>query len=181
MPRQMYPASGTRYGNHPGVNGYPVSGSRYGSHPGSSVVPPSLPTNNLLANWDAEQGITLSSTMVGYGGATPLPTLGGVLGAGDTVLAKCRTAGDEVTATWNISFDGGATFPVHDVSIWIVAGLVTSPGVVTAPSGLTITFPTGSYLQSALYVSRAASWLDATGTYTASVDGANNPPIVTAW
>lgn len=33
MAKQGYPATGSRYGGHPGASGYPAVGTRYGSHP----------------------------------------------------------------------------------------------------------------------------------------------------
>jgi lysophospholipase L1-like esterase len=43
MAKQGYPASGARYGGHPGAAGYPATGSRYGAHPDAGGSP--LPTD----------------------------------------------------------------------------------------------------------------------------------------
>src|SRR5688572_5431377 len=45
MARQGYPATGTRFGGHPGVAGYPTAGARFGAHPTGSSGTPDGPLN----------------------------------------------------------------------------------------------------------------------------------------
>lgn len=63
MAKQGYPASGSRYGVHPGAGGYPVTGSRYGSHPegGAAPVTP-LTILGSLAWWvRADLGVSIAT------------------------------------------------------------------------------------------------------------------------
>lgn len=79
MARQGFPASGTRYGNHPGVAGYPVAGTRYGAHPDASAVSPptaldplTIVTSQTNLFWlVADMGITTGTGVVGWANQGP--------------------------------------------------------------------------------------------------------------
>lgn len=133
---------------------------------------------SLLAHFDPGYGMTLDATMWPYSGATPVPTLSGNLASGESVYIRCRGDGDLNTALWNISFDGGKTLEIQGGITYVVIG---AGGTYTSPLGLIVTFPAGSYTNTATYVSRVASWLDRTGTYTLLKDGAVACPITAGW
>lgn len=60
MAKQGYPASGSRFGNHPGSAGYPATGARYGSHPNSGPATPLTILGASTIGWyRADQGLTL--------------------------------------------------------------------------------------------------------------------------
>lgn len=154
----------------------PRLGYGYGSGMGGggAAAAAVLSTANLHSDHDADYGVTLSPTMWPYGGATPVPTLSGNLASGEFVYIRCRQggAGGLAVAIFYISLDGGKTIHYY--------GTVPG-GTYTSPLGLIITFPAADYTSTATYVSRAASWLDRTNTWTFAQDGAVACPITAGW
>ncbi len=80
MPKQGYPSSGSRYGNHPGATGYPATGVRYGAHPDAST-PPAPPVNPVTSGLILE--LDPSDTYLTYDGSNRISAWVDKSGAGN--------------------------------------------------------------------------------------------------
>lgn len=109
----------------------------------------------------ADTGITIDGTPVAAGTAPPAVTWSGALTAAANYVPflQCDGAGVRAVATFKVSWDGGATFPL--------TGQAISSGslALTTPLGntLTVSFPSASYLTDNTYTAVCSTWVDQSG------------------
>jgi hypothetical protein len=100
-----------------------------------------------------DAGITLGGTPKAFGTSAPTVTISGTLAQFAALYIKIDGAGDETSATFRWSLDGGATFVQ-------TARPVSGSPCVLGSTGLIATFPAGAYSVDNIYRGTAAVWAD---------------------
>jgi hypothetical protein len=100
-----------------------------------------------------DTGITLGATLKAVGTSPPAVTISGSVAQFVALYVKIDGAGDETTATYRWSTDGGATF------VQTARPVAGGPHALGS-TGISVTFPAGTYAVDNIYRATASAWAD---------------------